>query len=134
MSIIPVSANSASEKRASNSDRRWFARNSHRTYRVRRCIRDEFPRKRFDGVDPTKFTLWTIVKQIEPGIRVRLGLFVKSGAEPIDTDWTLAPLFECLLARVKAGVFGPVHGSPLGEAILNAFLPPAHVLSAGGVR
>ena len=134
---IPVSTNFASEKRASNSDRRWFARNPHRTYRVRSYIPEEFPRKCFDGVDLAKFTLWTLVKQIEPGTRLRLGLFVKSGAEPIDADWTIAPLFECVLRGMKAGDFGPIHDSALGEAIMSAFLPPAHVLSAnaaGGVR
>ena len=128
MSIIPVSANSASEKRASNSDRRWFARNSHRTYRVRRCIRDEFPRKRFDGIDLAKFTLWTLVRQLEPGLRIRLALPVRSGAKPIDADWTIGPLFECLLA-------GSDFGSAFSEALVNAFLPPAHVLRAlGGVQ
>jgi hypothetical protein len=135
---IAFSGNSHNEQRASNSDRRWFARNPHRTYRARREIRGEFFGKRSHGIDRADFTLWTVVKQIEPGTRLRLGLFVKRGAEPIDADWTLAPLFECLLSRVNARDFEPATAdSALGEAIINAFLPPTHVLSphaAGGVR
>jgi hypothetical protein len=134
---IAFSGDSANEKRALNSDRRWFARNPHRTYRARRYIRGEIPRGNADKIDRAHFTPWTIVKQIEPGIRVRLSLGVKSGAEPIDADWTLAPLFECLL-RAKAGDLSPVSvDSALGGAIINAFLPPAHVLraiAAGGVQ
>jgi hypothetical protein len=128
MLTIPFSGDHASEQRASNSDRKWFARNPHRTYRVRRCIRDEFPRKRFDGIDLAKFTLWTLVRQLEPGLRIRLALPVRSGAKPIDADWTIGPLFECLLA-------GSDFGSAFSEALVNAFLPPAHVLRAlGGVQ
>jgi hypothetical protein len=128
MTIIASSADSASEK-ASKSDREWFARNPHRTYRVRRYIRDEFPRKDSDGIDLTEFTPWTVVKQIEPGRRLRQGFFVKSGIQPIDADWTLRPLFDCLVDCMP-GLHGP--GTPLGEAIGNAFLPPAHILRAKG--
>jgi hypothetical protein len=125
---IALSANFASEERASRSDRKWFARNPHRTYRVRRYIPGEFPWKRFNGIDPAKFTLWTLVRQIEPGLRIRLALPVRSGAKPIDADWTIGPLFECLLA-------GSDFGSAFSEALVNAFLPPAHVLRAlGGVQ
>jgi hypothetical protein len=135
--IVPFSAD-ASEKRASNSDRRWFARNPHRTYRVRRCIRDEFPRRRLDGIDLAKLTLWALVKQIKPGVRLRLGLFVNRGAKPIDADWTIGQLFDCLLDSTNSGITGLQEPrTPLGEAVGNAFSPPTHVLSEnpeGGIQ
>jgi hypothetical protein len=127
MRNITLSANFASEERASRSDRRWFARNPHRTYRVRPSLPGEFPWERDDGI-PATFTSWTLVKQIEPGLRIRLALPVRSGAKPIDADWTIGPLFENLLA-------GGDFGSAFSEALVNAFLPPAHVLRAlGGVQ
>jgi hypothetical protein len=137
MHIIPASAGPATEK-ASKSDREWFARNPHRTYRVRRYIQGEFPSENADNIDPAKYELWTLVKQIEPGVRLRLRLAVKSGAEPIDADWVIAPLFNCLFNRTEAGAPEIVDSrSVLGQAIMNAFLPPAHVLRAileGDVR
>jgi hypothetical protein len=129
---ITLPADSATEK-ASKSDSEWFARNPHRTYRVRRCLRDEFPWKHFDG-----FTRWTVVKQIKPGVRLRLSLFVKNGLQPNDADCTIRPLFDCLLDCTKSGITGLQEpGTPLGEAVGNAFSPPTHVLSEnaqGGIQ
>jgi hypothetical protein len=119
---ITLSANSANEKRASNSDRRWFARNQHRTYRVRPSLPDEFPWKRPDGI-PATFASWTLVKQIEPGLRLRRRLFIRSGSTPVDVDRTLGPLYERVCRTSAPGL---VH---LGDA----FLPPAHV-AEGGVQ
>ena len=137
MRIVSVPADSVTKK-ASNSDRRWFARNSHRTYRVRRHIQGEFPPGNPDKIDPAEYTLWTLVNQIEPGVRLRVRLAVRSGAEPIDADWVIAPLFNCIFNRPEAGA--PEledFRSSLLEAIMHAFVPPAHVLRAileGDVR
>ncbi len=119
---ISLSANSANEERASNSDRRWFARNPHRTYRVRPSLPGEFPWKRGSGI-PATFASWTLVKQIEPGVRIRRRLFIRSGSTPVDADWTLGPLYERVC---RSSALGLVH---LGDA----FLPPAHV-TEGGVQ
>ena len=122
---IALSANSANEKRASNSDRRWFVSNPHRTYRVRPSLPGEFPWERGSGIPATSatFASWTLAKQSEPGMRIRRRLFVRSGSTPVDADWTLGPLYERVCRTSAPGL---VH---LGDA----FLPPAHV-AEGGVQ
>lgn len=136
MESITLPAGHAIEK-ASASDRKWFKRNPHRTYRLRRAIRGEYL-EGSTGVDSAKFTLWSVVKQIEPGVRFRLGTHVKRGAEPVDADWTIAPLFDALFDRLKArGAGMPFNRSAVGDAVMQAFVPPRHVLNAnveGGVR
>jgi hypothetical protein len=122
----------ATEK-ASESDRKWFARNPHREYRIRHHIPGEFqvpgepPDSRY--IDPTVWTRWTLIKQLKPGMRVRCGVRVLRGAEPVDADWTIGPLFE----QVATGAFyadamesgGEItKHSASGAAIMGAFLPP----------
>ncbi|HME28772.1 MAG TPA: hypothetical protein VKE53_02770 [Pseudolabrys sp.] len=120
---------------AARSDRNWFDRNPHRTYRVRRMISGEFPQSGQPDIDPAKWSPWTLVKQIAPGVRLRLGLYVKSGAEPIDADWLIAPLFSHLENGLSAGQISAF--SATGKSIMQAFMPPAHVLNSnneGGVQ
>jgi hypothetical protein len=105
---------------AVQSDREWFARNPHRTYRIRREIPGEFPTRR-RRVERTKWTVWTLVKQLEPGLRARASYGVLRGAEPIDTDRAIGPLFEYVI-RSDAG---PINmDSPAAGILVNAFLPP----------
>jgi hypothetical protein len=63
-------------------------------------------------------------------MRVRCGVGVLRGAEPIDADWAIAPLFE----KVATGAFhadareggGQIkQQSASGAAIMGAFLPPS---------
>ena len=136
MKSITLPAGHAIEM-ASASDRKWFKRNPHRTYRMRPAIPGEFL-ENANGVDPAKFTLWTVVKQIEPGVRFRLGLYVKREAEPVDADWTIGPLFNRRFDCFKDRAIGMADDwSAVGDAVMQAFVPPRHVLKSnvgGDVR
>jgi hypothetical protein len=105
---------------AMQSDREWFARNPHRAYRIRREIPGEFPARR-SRIDTTKWTVWTLVRQLEPGIRIRISLGVRCGAEPVDTDPSIEALFGYVIENPNA----PIKiNSPGGEIVMGAFLPP----------
>jgi hypothetical protein len=100
------------------SDRNWFARNPHRSYRIRREIPGEFP-------DPPRvskhYTPWTLIRQLEPGIRVRTRFAVLRGAA-IDTDGSIGPLFNYLVTNPGTSIN---RHSPGAAVFVNAFRPPA---------
>jgi len=107
---------------ARQSDRDWFARNPHRTYRIRREIPGEFPNGRRHSIETTKWTVWTLVKELEPGVRLRVGFSVVRGAEPIDNDRSIEPLFNYAVNNQGARLI--VKNSTAGEILMSAFLPP----------
>jgi hypothetical protein len=116
---------------ASQSDRDWFEQNPHRNYRIRTEIPGEFPEPR-RRIDRTKWTVWTLVKQLEPGIRARTSIGVLRGAGPVDTDPSIAALLECIVTGGHGEPGVPIKkNSTLGEGIMRAFLPPLRTLNAG---
>ena len=59
------------------ADRRFFARRSHRTYRIRRASRAEIEQLQVaDGGQPTQLAadraLFALIKQVAPGVRLRI--------------------------------------------------------------
>jgi hypothetical protein len=87
-------------EKASESDRRWFERHPHRGWRLRKSIFGEKIRL-VDPLEPPQgFTRWTVVKQIEPGFRVRAFCVGPIDAVPVESDDPIAELLIYVIENV----------------------------------
>jgi hypothetical protein len=86
-------------KAASDGDRDWFARNLHRSHRLRRALPNEVEAM---GASPDKAAgAWVVVRQVEPGLRIRTPFMPPS--PPPDDEILGALLFDLLAEHGAAG-------------------------------
>jgi hypothetical protein len=84
---------------ASHSDRVWFAQSPHRSHRLRPAMSDELFAL---GVPDNAMTVWIVVRQIAPGVRVRFA-FTPPSAPP-DAETVAHALFDAIAEHRATGV------------------------------
>jgi hypothetical protein len=89
MDIQKLNCDRAWPSPGSDDDRRWFRARPHRKHRVRAAYPDEFPDDRVG--------LWTIVRQVRPGVRLRVVAELTGPPKPGEGD--ARRLFEQAASR-----------------------------------
>jgi hypothetical protein len=80
---------------ASEADRLWFQAHPHRKHRVRPHIPGEWPHGYPERVPPPGWRWFTVIRQVQPGFRVRLALAFEG--EPATDERAATCMFELVL-------------------------------------
>lgn len=89
----------AATERASDLDRAWFKRHPRRAHRLRRMVPGEHPPEAC-AYGPPSWPIYTVVKQIMPGTRVRVPFRMRR--TPCGCEECLAAIWEqCVSAQTK---------------------------------
>lgn len=86
-------------RRAARKDAKWFARNPGRSYRLRRVRPGELPQSRSEN--------WIMVRQLSPGERIRLAIWIKGEGWKVPTsDAELAKLSDAAWNKKPVAIVG----------------------------
>ncbi len=85
-----------------SDDRIWFEQNQNRMHRLRAAHAQEDQTWLFAVAAPHSHELWVLVRQIEPGKRIRLPFYRDMSVDIPDIDVVIESLFD-LCARGKPG-------------------------------
>jgi hypothetical protein len=103
-------------ERATQDDAQWFERHLRRTYRIRKHVPGELPARRHKATPD--YEDWTLVKQLAPGLRVRMFITAPMGFVPYDTDDNIGELMDFALSRPN----DPGTSRESKELVLRSFL------------
>ena len=82
-----------------DDDRRWFESNPTRSHRLRPSFPDEFSSIADIPVPPPGHELHVLVRQVEPGMRIRHGFFHNTKTDVPDIEPVLHALFDVAAGR-----------------------------------
>jgi hypothetical protein len=87
-------------------DREWFAKNPHRSHRLREMFNNEYSSERLDPirkVTPDRHKLMVLVRQLQPGVRLRI-IYCRNIDCPIpDEEAILEEVWSRALKYVRGG-------------------------------
>ena len=102
-------------EKAMRSDRKWFARNQSRLYRARPFVAGELPAN-LNRRTPVNTAHWTLVRQIEPGVRYRVFIYIPIFAAPVDYDESVRAMFDSCLEGGGLAYFSIKRLQPTDES------------------